>query len=562
MTGGFKRAPRTSIARGNTLLRAAIAVLATLAFVQPAHAAVVAAMPLDDGAPTARSDDRGSATSLSGSSGVSLGATPTLAGDFSIEVWVNVAPGARGTRYVVSKGSTISGVNLQLDGSNRPQFRGGTTTATAPAIAAGTWHQLVATVATRSAKLYVDGRLAGSATLPAAPVANAFGLWLGRNAASATGYFVGRVDELSFYDAALTDADVAARYAAVADTTPPAVALTMRPAATVNTGAATVAFASSKSQSTFTCSLDGGAWTACDGSVAYSGLAEGNHQVAVQATDRYGIAAAAPATTSWTVDVTPPETLMLATTPAGAAPQASFSSESGASFECRQGSGAWSACTSPVTAAAGSVLAVRARDRAGNVDPSPATATFPAASASPYVSTAASFVVAGARSTAGLECQIDGGAWGACPAPLTLTGLGFGDHQLVVRDQHLAQLAGAASLSWNVAVPLPRLISARFPSLLTFASRRAQRQTKASRAPRLLFLSNVDAKVTATLTRRRRRVAAWTVAIHRGSNTMPFPIGQLRKLRAGRHVLALQPTNGAGAGRALSMRFDVVALRR
>jgi hypothetical protein len=131
-----------------------------------------------------------------------------------------------------------------------------------------------------------------------------------------------------------------------------------------------------------------------------------------------------------------------------------------------------------------------------------------------------------------------------------------------VRDQRLAQLASAPSLSWSVAMPAPRLISARFPSLLTFSSRRAQRKTKASRAPRLLFLSNVDARATATLTRRGHRVARWTVAIHRGSNTMAFPIGRLRKLRAGRHLLTLQPSNAAGAGRAIAVRFDVVALRR
>jgi hypothetical protein len=78
----------------------------------------------------------------------------------------------------------------------------------------------------------------------------------------------------------------------------------------------------------------------------------------------------------------------------------------------------------------------------------------------------------------------------------------------------------------------------------------------------LLFLSNVDAKATATLTRRGRRVAAWPLSIHRRSNTMPFPVGQLRKLRPGRHMLTLRPANAAGGGRALTVRFDVVALRR
>jgi hypothetical protein len=41
-----------------------------------------------------------------------------------------------------------------------------------------------------------------------------------------------------------------------------------------------------------------------------------------------------------------------------------------------------------------------------------------------------------------------------------------------------------------------------------------------------------------------------------------FPVGRLRKLRGGRHLLTLRPTDGAGAGRALTARFDVVLLRR
>jgi hypothetical protein len=535
-----------------------IALLAALAAASPAGAAVLAAWPLDDGAPTARSDDRGSAISLTGASSVSLGTSPTLAGDFSIEVWVLSLPGARGTRYVLSKGPTTTGIQLYVDGLNRPQFRVGTVaTPPAPALPSGSWHQLVATVAGRSSKLYVDGRQAASATLPAAPAANALGLYLGRYSASAVGYWQGRIDELSFDDAAPSAADVAARYAAVADTTPPSVTWSARPGAAAS---ATVGFAS-KSQSTFVCRLDGGAWTTCASGVTYGRLAEGVHQLAVQATDRYGVVGPV-ATTSWTVDVTAPDTLMLASAPAGAAPQASFASEPGASFECRTDSGPWVACASPVSAPAGSVLAVRARDRAGNVDPTPATATFPAPADSQYVGTRASFVVAGAAASSGLECQVDGGAWSACPAPLTLTGLAFGDHQLAVRDQRLASLAAAPSLSWTVAVPAPRLISARFPSVLTFSSRRAQRATTAKRAPRLLFMSNVDAKATATVTRRGHRVASWTVAVHRGSNTVAFPVGRLRTLRSGRHLLTLRPTNGAGAGRALTARFDVVLLRR
>src|SRR5262249_41778267 len=159
------------------------------------------------------SDDRGSAIALPGAGGVSLGTTPTLAGDFSIEVWVNAQPGARGTRYVITKGNAVQ---LYLDASNRPWFRAGGGFVLGPGVASGVWHQLVATVAGHGARLYVDGRLASSAALPSAPGANGSTLWLGRPSGSG-GLWAGRLDELSFSDAALSDADVAARYAAVAD---------------------------------------------------------------------------------------------------------------------------------------------------------------------------------------------------------------------------------------------------------------------------------------------------------------------------------------------------------
>lgn len=56
------------------------------------------------------------------------------------------------------------------------------------------------------------------------------------------------------------------------------------------------------------------------------------------------------------------------------------SSEPGSSFQCRWDRGAWASCTSPhsrsVTAAGRHTFAVRARDRAGNVDASPAVRGF------------------------------------------------------------------------------------------------------------------------------------------------------------------------------------------
>jgi len=518
------------------------------------------------GAPTARSDDRGAAINLSGTSAVSFDTGADLSGDVSIEAWVATQPGASGTRYVVSKGTTSAGVHLLVDSANRAVFRVGATAATTAPLTSGTWHQLLVTRAGRTATVYVDGRAAASASLPASPAAaSALGLYLGRYSGSASGYWRGRLDEVSLYGRALGAGEVAQHYATVADVTPPTVALTAAPAALVNADGATVAFSASKSQTTFACRLDAGPWTACGPAASYAGLAEGPHTVSVLATDRYGIVARSAATATWQVDRTPPETLLLASAPVGGVTRASFSSEAGAGFECRQGTGPWTAWASPLSASKDMAIAVRARDRAGNVDPTPATVAFAAsagAGGQPYAGAPASFLVAGSQSGASLECQVDGGAWTRCPSPLTFDGLGYGGHLLAVRDPRLGEAVSAPSLTWDVALPTPRLIAASFPSLLTFASLRAQRATKAARAPRLLFASNVDGRTTATLSRRGHRIASWSFVLHRGSNTMPFPLAQLRKLRTGRHVIALAPANAAGAGRALTVRFDVVRLRR
>jgi hypothetical protein len=321
-------------------------------------------------------------------------------------------------------------------------------------------------------------------------------------------------------------------------------------------------FTATKSGSTFTCQLDDRARQACAGSVSYAGLAEGEHAVSIRVTDRYGIPDAGPLTVRWRVDRTAPETLLLAARPAPrTSGTASFVSETAAGFECQVQSGAWAACTSPLSAPAGATVAVRARDAAGNADPTPAVASLaPLSGALVYGSASASFVLAGQRSSNALLCRLNTGSWTPCPESLTFTGLSYGTHALSVRDPGMPDVAGA-SIAWTAPVPAPSLITPRFPLLLTFASRRAQQRTKAARVPRLLYRANTDGTAAVIVRRGQRTVARWTTAFHRGSNTMAFPIVPLRRLGAGRHVLTLVPQNSAGAGALLTRRFDVVRLR-
>jgi hypothetical protein len=518
------------------------------------------------GAQTARSDDSGGAIMLFGGSAVALDGAPAFPADVTLEAWVNPLAGATGTRYILSRGTSTSGLHLRVDSFNRLVLAvgsaGGTTLLTGPVIPAGTWHHVAATVAGLDTVLYLDGKAVANRTLTAPPAATATTLYLGRYSGSASSYWRGGLDEVSLYDGALAAAAVAASYASVADVTPPAVRVAAAPPAKSARPDAALTFTATKGGSTFICRLDTRPAAPCSASTAYSGLAEGDHSVAVLATDRYGIAGAAPLTVSWNVDLTSPETLLLAERPtAGTAGEASFVSETAAGFECQVDGGAWSPCASPLSTPAGSKMAVRARDGAGNADPTPAAAVVaPQAGATSFDSASASFVVAGQRSGTDLQCRLNGGDWATCPESLTFTGLAYGPNALSVRDQGLPGVAAAASVTWTAPLPAPSLIGARFPLLVTFASRRAQLRTKPARAPRLLYRANTDGAAAVVLRRKGRVVGQWTAPFHRGSNTMIFPIARLRRLATGRHVLTLQPRNATGAGAALTRRFDIVRL--
>ena len=92
----------------------------------------------------------------------------------------------------------------------------------------------------------------------------------------------------------------------VADTTPPETAIDSGPSGTVNVRDARFEISSSEPNSTFECSLDGGAFTGCASPKNYTGLSDGSHTFQVRATDAAGNIDTTPAERSWTVDTTAP----------------------------------------------------------------------------------------------------------------------------------------------------------------------------------------------------------------------------------------------------------------
>jgi CSLREA domain-containing protein len=137
----------------------------------------------------------------------------------------------------------------------------------------------------------------------------------------------------------------------------------------------------------FECKLDGGSFAACTSPQSYSGLSDGSHTFQVRAVDNVGNVDPTPASFTWIVDTTAPDTTIDSTpsNPSNSS-NASFSfsgTDSGtgvASFQCAIDGGGFSGCTSPKTYTGLSdgshTFQVRAIDGIGNQDPTPASFTW------------------------------------------------------------------------------------------------------------------------------------------------------------------------------------------
>jgi len=168
------------------------------------------------------------------------------------------------------------------------------------------------------------------------------------------------------------------------DTTPPNTNITNGPSGVTGSRSPSFSFNSSEAGSSFQCKVDGGAFGNCSSPKVTSNLGDGLHTFSVRAVDKAGNMDASPASRSFTVDTTPPNTTILSG-PTGttndATPTFTFkSSESGGSFRCKVDGGSSSPCSSPKTTSTLSngshTFSVAAVDAAGNTDSSPAVRSF------------------------------------------------------------------------------------------------------------------------------------------------------------------------------------------
>ena len=274
------------------------------------------------------------------------------------------------------------------------------------------------------------------------------------------------------------------------DTTPPDTTLTGTPPAVSNSSNASFSFSATEAGSTFECQLDAGGFAVCTSPKSYTGLADGSHSFQVRAKDVAGNVDPTPASYTWSIDITPPDTTLTATPPAlsnsGSASFSFTASEGGSSFQCRLDGGPFAPCSSPVTYAAladGShTFQVQATDPVGNTDPTPATYIWTADTTPPDTtltgtpptlsnSSSATFNFTATESGSSFQCRLDGAAFAVCTIPATYAGLADGSHTFEVKATDPAGNADPtpASYTWTVDATAPVISSVMAGNIKKFS---------------------------------------------------------------------------------------------
>ena len=222
-----------------------------------------------------------------------------------------------------------------------------------------------------------------------------------------------------------------------------------------NTDTPTLTFGSNEFNVEFECRVDVGSFQPCPREFTTDPLSDGPHTVRIRGWDRVGNESANTDRLDFIVDTNPPQT----TITSGPAEGSTVSTrpvhfdfganEPVTGFECRVDDGSWASCSQSSNfdlADGGHKVEVRATDRAGNVDSSPASRTFTVDTVEPDTDIVAgpdqgeriatpdvTFEFESDEEEASFECQLDAGGWQTCDTPNPLTDLADGAHIFRVR---------------------------------------------------------------------------------------------------------------------------------
>jgi hypothetical protein len=195
--------------------------------------------------------------------------------------------------------------------------------------------------------------------------------------------------------------------------------------------------------------------------------------------DAFGTVLAPMATSRWTVDTTPPNTVIVTRVDGYANPPtatftfiATHTLATGNTFECKLDSGAFEPCVSPkvytLLKEGSHRFQVRASDSVGNTDPTPTTARWSVGAPGPNTlidirpkgwvkETTANFTfhateIGSILTDATFECRLDSATFAPCSTPLVYTGLELGYHKFQVRATDAAGLTDVTptTAAWKV----------------------------------------------------------------------------------------------------------------
>lgn len=262
------------------------------------------------------------------------------------------------------------------------------------------------------------------------------------------------------------------------DSTPPNTTITTFPANPTAGTSAPFQFTGSDTGGSglagFQCALDAGSFTACTSQTTYSGLDDGTHTFQVRAVDGAGNVDPSPASYTWVVDATAPDTGIGDVPPSLTSSTGNVFSLSGSDagtgvdgFQCAIDGSGFGSCDSPWSLIGLSdgphTVQARAVDAVGNVDPTPASYTWTIDSTAPdtfiYVGPPGpssdpnpTFLFTGSDGATSYECSLDGDPFATCTSPQSLAGLADGTHTFEVRATDAAGNTDPtpASYTWTL----------------------------------------------------------------------------------------------------------------